>query len=365
MVKKIKYSFEQWCIDNNKKWLLDYWDENLNKKKPSEISARTNKKYWFWCGNTKHKPFLVSIGNLGIPTRNLRPETFCVGCHSMGEYISKKYGEEFLKKIWSDKNKKSAYEVPASTNKRVWFRCLKEKTHPDYDVVGNQVQQEKAGCPYCRGYRVCQTNSVAYEHPHILKVWDKKLNKDATPYDYTSGSGKHFWFDCEEGKHTPYYRSIDSTVQKDCKCPACARQEQIANIPRGKDSPYWNPNLSEDRHARFTREYRDWRTACFERDNYTCQCCGKHGGRLNVHHIFDFSKHKNLRYNVDNGITLCVECHDCTIKGSLHQVYGTRNVTPDNLEKYINDKRKEIGISAHFNIEDYINKIENGDNNEI
>lgn len=30
---KIKYSFEQWCIDSNRKDILDRWDYTLNSKK--------------------------------------------------------------------------------------------------------------------------------------------------------------------------------------------------------------------------------------------------------------------------------------------------------------------------------------------
>ncbi len=62
--------------------------------------------------------------------------------------------------------------------------------------------------------------------------------------------------------------------------------------------------------------YRAWRKAVFERDGYTCQdkikgCCidnGK-GGNLEAHHLKEYSKFIELRYEVSNGITLCKNCH--------------------------------------------------------
>ena len=65
----------------------------------------------------------------------------------------------------------------------------------------------------------------------------------------------------------------------------------------------------QPQRIRNSQEYKDWRKAVFERDNYTCQSCGKHGGKLNAHHIKPFKDYPKLRLVLDNGITLCAECH--------------------------------------------------------
>lgn len=63
------------------------------------------------------------------------------------------------------------------------------------------------------------------------------------------------------------------------------------------------------RDIRRSGEYSSWRTAVFERDDYTCVKCGHRGGELNAHHIKPFAKYPDHRLDVDNGITLCKECH--------------------------------------------------------
>lgn len=62
-------------------------------------------------------------------------------------------------------------------------------------------------------------------------------------------------------------------------------------------------------YGRRTSQYQKWRKRVFERDNYTCQLCGKHGGTLNAHHILEWAKYPEERLNVDNGIALCQKCH--------------------------------------------------------
>ena len=64
----------------------------------------------------------------------------------------------------------------------------------------------------------------------------------------------------------------------------------------------------EYRLRRYPR-YALWRTAVFERDNYTCQLCGVRGGTLNADHIYPFSLYEELRFEVSNGRTLCYDCH--------------------------------------------------------
>lgn len=74
----------------------------------------------------------------------------------------------------------------------------------------------------------------------------------------------------------------------------------------GGETPPWELT---NKQLRGTPKYVKWRLSVFERDNFTCQKCGQRGGELNAHHIKYFSKHNNLRYDINNGITLCKDCH--------------------------------------------------------
>ena len=69
-----------------------------------------------------------------------------------------------------------------------------------------------------------------------------------------------------------------------------------------------NPNINGVEYQQGkTYGYYDERYYIFERDNYTCQCCGKKSKVLQTHHIIYRSNGGTNR--VDNLITVCTDCH--------------------------------------------------------
>jgi len=82
---------------------------------------------------------------------------------------------------------------------------------------------------------------------------------------------------------------------------------------KGENCHFWRGGVcSENELARKSIEYSLWREAVFARDNWTCCKCHKKGGYLHPHHIKSWSKFPELRFAIDNGQTLCRECHKLT-----------------------------------------------------
>jgi 5-methylcytosine-specific restriction endonuclease McrA len=57
--------------------------------------------------------------------------------------------------------------------------------------------------------------------------------------------------------------------------------------------------------------YKKFRNEVLKRDNFTCQMCNNSNKKTwkAVHHIIKWSSSASLRYDPDNGITLCHQCH--------------------------------------------------------
>ena len=118
---------------------------------------------------------------------------------------------------------------------------------------------------------------------------------------------------------------------KELKCQYCQKDFYVSGwkekASRGKycsQECYWkdkskkysgekNPQYKDGRVKKngdfyVQIEWRKMRKWIYERDNYECQICGKHGGELHAHHIIPVGECKNpLRKS--NIITLCRKCH--------------------------------------------------------
>jgi 5-methylcytosine-specific restriction endonuclease McrA len=69
-------------------------------------------------------------------------------------------------------------------------------------------------------------------------------------------------------------------------------------------------------------ERRKWSIGVKERDGYICQRCNNRDD-VKSHHIIPVSIDITKSLDLDNGITLCAECHNIGNEGSIHNLYKT------------------------------------------
>lgn len=110
----------------------------------------------------------------------------------------------------------------------------------------------------------------------------------------------------------------------------------------GANSPSWKGDLvSQNIRERKTNEYNEWREAVYKKDNFTCACCKTKGGRLCAHHLKSFAKFPELRLDVNNGITLCEDCHSSYSENGFHKLYGTVSFTEEDFYEFMKIFAKE------------------------
>lgn len=122
-------------------------------------------------------------------------------------------------------------------------------------------------------------------------------------------------------------------------CRGCAKKLFNSNI----NHPLYKPEISieEREQGRFYPEYIDFIKRVLRRDNYICQCCGKHRDELScslsVHHLDGYNWCKEKRTDDTNGITLCENCHT-----NFHSKYGKGDNTKEQFEEWIGHALQEL-----------------------
>ena len=131
----------------------------------------------------------------------------------------------------------------------------------------------------------------------------------------------------------------------------CLTKNYRANSS-GENSVHWKGGTSPlCKSIRDLFESKNWVISCFSRDDYTCRKCGKRGCKLEVNHIkpfavlfykflHTFSKFSPIKnkeellnlaktwkpfWDIDNGETLCKDCHKKMFKRTFRLIKLARN----------------------------------------
>ena len=134
----------------------------------------------------------------------------------------------------------------------------------------------------------------------------------------------------------------------------CKAKWQSENV-KGENHPNYDPTKTQEEREQERKypEYNDWRKEVYKRDNYTCQCCGVvgNGHNLNAHHIYGYTEYKDLGTDINNGVTLCEDCHK-----RYHKQYGYKNNNYKDFRTFLyNEMMKQNTLEARLF---YINTIE-------
>ncbi len=210
-------------------------------------------------------------------------------------------------------------------------------------VCGNEFMPETYSQKYCSNK--CRYENQSYggkkgkHYPHTQRakvvICLKCGNEFRATSDYKNRHAKYCSKECWNkrsqiinyckycGKSIITTKSINKQY-----CDINCRNLHYRTTHQGEKSYFWKGGKTkESKLRRTTKEYKEWREKVFKRDNYTCQQCGSKK-ELEAHHIKEQSLYPELIYEVENGLTLCHECHKKT------ENYG-RKVT-SNKERSLN-----------------------------
>lgn len=191
-----------------------------------------------------------------------------------GIYKHKKISLESIQKRTETRRKNGWNKNPEKTKKKQRDAQSGEKSYL-YGMKGEKSNTWKGGLPKCKdcnkqlcAYSAIQCNSCA-----------------------------------KKGKSNPFYGKKVSKEHRE-------KLKLIMSKRVGELHQNWKGGISRDLHSLSFPEYREWRMNIFKRDNFKCKIFNSDcKGQLQAHHILNWKDYPELRYEINNGITLCVAHH--------------------------------------------------------
>lgn len=151
-------------------------------------------------------------------------------------------------------------------------------------------------CEYCQGEMPVKKY---YEQKRFCTAKCRSLAIPMPPRPDQTGS-------------TPWNKGLNKAIDE--------RIAKMSQDRAGAKNWQWAGGVSRAHKQGYrTAEYKIWRKAVFDRDSYTCTSCKVIGGNLVADHIKCFAHHKEERFNIDNGRTLCLDCHKNTRNFGYHK----------------------------------------------
>lgn len=174
-------SFGQWFIDN---YGVDKFNDIIMHKKNIEnkidiwsISRRSEAKLWFQCENKDYHEYCISADQYfkGVRCKYCGRTKYVHPLDSFGQYIIDNYGEDFLNKIWSDKNKQSPFKFSIGAEKKAHFNCSECGEYIGQSQIKNYIRYSKK-CKKCYG-------NISSLHNKVIKYLKENNYSINTEHD--------------------------------------------------------------------------------------------------------------------------------------------------------------------------------------
>ena len=222
-MSEIRQSFYEWCIENNRKDLLDRWNYELNNASPSDIAHSSMNKYYFNCDKSStHKPEYVRLSHITGDGSSVK----CKACSSFAQWCIDHISQDFIDKYWHKtlNSRTDPWEIGYGSHKTIWLMCENGFDHY-YSTSPHSLTRRGCKCQVCNGMVVFKGfNDLFTTDPDLIFLWDFDKNIDISPYEISRGSGRKVWWKCNICEHE--WQASVSNIIKGGRCPLCAKYRQ-------------------------------------------------------------------------------------------------------------------------------------------
>lgn len=229
--------------------LCDQWHPKLNGKlTPQDVHAGSARKVWWQCPRNTEHVYESSVYARGTGS----------GCHfcnwiKRDSQRNLKARDPELAREWHPKKNGALRpeDVAFSSKRKVWWLCRQDRTHEWEAAIGNRTSPYlRAGCPFCSGSFLSQTNRLSDNCPEIAGEWhptknrmlwpriegswrpdqnrrvppqQREKNRRLQPSDVATTSHEYAWWRCKKGHE--WQAMVADRVRYQSGCPYCTNQK--------------------------------------------------------------------------------------------------------------------------------------------
>lgn len=240
--------------------------------------------------------------------------------------MSRKNSYEDVKNAFEERGYTLVDEVYENTHRRMNYIC---PSHPDkLQMISFASLKSGRGCKECGKEKIGSKHRFSLDEVEELFASFGYEIFDIENLDYKNTS-QRIRVICPNHKDNIVMLSVDS-LKAGKSCKYCGVENRS-----GENHYRWigGKEAYDDRY-RNSNDYKEWRLSVYSRDGFSCRRCNRAKVQLNAHHILNFYKFKDLRYEISNGITFCEKCHR-----EFHKKYGLFQNNENQVKEFLN---KEI-----------------------
>lgn len=321
----------KWNLELVKKYVIE--NSNCKVLSINFVNTKSNLLFQCECGNkfeTKLDTFI---------RQNKRQ---CDKCTSLNRKNKMKYDLKYIRDFIKENSDCVLLSSEYINNKEnLQFKCVCGNI---FETTFNEFYNgNKRQCNNC-GDNIRRLNQIKYTLEEVSEMFEnhgyKLISKEYL------GTDHYLEFICLNHPNNIQTTRIVDISRSNHVCKYCQNESK-----RGENNPNFNPNLTnvereKGRNILGEETIRTWRKGVYERDNYTCQCCRtRKSGVFNAHHLNGYNWDRENRFNIDNGVTLCEDCHK-----DFHSKYGYGHNTKEQFNKWILKNRKNYSILKCFHV---------------
>ncbi len=184
--------------------------------RPDQILPHSNRKAWWRCpsGHDYDAKPNARVKGDGCP--------YCSGHRVAPERALAVIFPDLAREWHPTKNGAlTPRDVTMSSSKRVFWKCRQGPDHEWQTSVADRAAAGR-GCPFCAGYAVSVTNSLAARFPEIAREWHPTKNGKLRPDQVIAGTGRRAWWRCASGH--AWQAAVSSRSSAGAGCPYCANK---------------------------------------------------------------------------------------------------------------------------------------------